>query len=642
MSEPQRITFCFGPFRVDGAERVLLRDGQPVSLTLKAFDVLLLLLENSGHIVEKDQLMDRVWPGTFVEEGNVKATVSMLRKALGDNQDDNRYIETVPRRGYRFVAEVKHVTSDNVDLVIRERTRESITIDEVQKIGSGSPSRRPLYFMVGASLVLLGVIAAVFFASSRSHSRAPATSSAPIRSIAVLPFKPLDSSKRDELLELGMADTLITRLGALRRLVIFSTGSVRKYTDLNQDPLSAGRALQADAVLDGSIQRVGDQIRVTVRLIRVADGSTLWAQPFDDRYDDLLAVEESISSKIVATLALTLDAEENRQLQKRHTNNASAYEAYLRGRAHWNRHTPDDFKKAIARFEDAIKLDPNYALAYAGLADTYNMMGYWGSASPREAFPKAKEAATRSLEIDKTLGEAHTALAYSQFEYDWNFTDAEGNYRRAIELNPGYVSAHQWYAEYLLISGRFEEAVQELQRARKSDPLSQPVNLIAASVPYMQRNYDESIAQLQKMLEFDPNYLIAYELLEACYSKKGMYEEALRISEREMTLSGEEPQTIESLRNAYRDGGINRYRLAHAEFLKVKSTRTYISPLFIAMDYARGGDTEKAFEWLEKAYIERASWLLELSIDPNWDNVRDDPRFKSLVERIKNGPKPKS
>jgi len=639
MTEPANKVIEFGPFRLDCTERVLLRDGQPVSLTLKAFEVLLLLVECRGHVVEKHELMKRVWADTFVEEGNIKTTVSMLRKALADDDGESRYIETVPRRGYRFVAEVKGVPAKSLELVVHERTRESVIIDERPSVTGRLWLRPALYLPAGAALIILG-IAGIFFLRSRFQPIVPARSNPPIKSIAVLPFKPLEAANRDVLLELGMADTLITRLGALKEVVVRPTSAVRKFNDLEQDPLAAGRELQADAILDGSIQRINDRIRINVRLIRVADGSTLWADRFDDRYHDLFAVEASISNKIASTLALTLGAQENRQLQKHYTDNPRAYEAYLRGRSHWFRQTPEDFKKAIAQFQEAINLDPRYALAYAGLADTYNLIGYWGFAPPREVCPKAKEAAKKSLEIDETLGEGKAALAYTEFEYDWDCAGAETTYRRAIDLSPGYASVHQWYAEYLMISGRLEEAAQELKAAREIDPISQPLNLIAAALPYLKRNYDEAIAQLQKVLELDPNVVIAYDWLASIYSRKGMHEDAVRTVERQLMLSGEDPQKIASLRKAFSTAGIQGFRRAHVEFLKEKSRRTYIAPIFIAMDYAEIGQNERAFEWLEKAYADRSGWLLELTIDPTWDTVRNDPRFKSLLERICTGSKP--
>ena len=460
------------------------------------------------------------------------------------------------------------------------------------------------------------------------------TTEHPIKSIAVLPFKPLISINRDESLELGMADTLITRLGSLRTLVVRPTTAVRKYSALDQDPVIAGKELSADAVLDGSIQRAGNKIRITVRLLSVADGTTLWSDRFDDRYDDIFAIQDSISNKVVSTLAVTLRREESQQLNKRYTNNADAYEAYLKGRYYWNKGTPDTLAKAVQHFQEAVALDPNYALAYSALADGYNMMGYWGVASPGEAFPKAKKAAQRSVDLDATLGEAHAALAYAYFEYYWDEKTAEIKYKLALELNPNYASAHQWYAEYLLITSRFEEAAKELERAREIDPLSQHLRIITAALPYVNRRYDETISQLRKVLELDPTVEVAYSWLASCYAKKGMHDEVVTIVERQLSISGEDPNVIADLRRTYDEMGVASFWRRHAQLLQSKSTQSYIPPIRIAIDYAMCGEADSVFEWLEKAYAERSGWLLELKIDPTWDAYRSDPRFTALLERM--------
>src|SRR5438046_2386363 len=331
MTTPAHKIFEFGPFRLDPAERMLLRDGQPVPLTLKAFDVLLLLVENSGHLVSKNELMNRVWAESFVEEGNLKVTVSMLRKALEDANGGARYIETVPRRGYRFVTEVKDLTAESVDLVMHERSRETITIDAEGIVTDRSKASRVPFLLVGALLIVLGLVGGFFLLRNRTQPLAPAASTAPIRSIAVLPFKPLVPDSRDESLELGMADTLITRLSGLKEVVVRPTSAVRKYAGLEQDAIAAGREQRVDAVLDGNLQRAGDRLRVTVRFVRVADGQTLWTQSFDENFTDIFAVQDHVSEKVAGLLAVKLTEQEQTLLTKRNTDNPQAYELYLKG-----------------------------------------------------------------------------------------------------------------------------------------------------------------------------------------------------------------------------------------------------------------------------------------------------------------------
>jgi DNA-binding winged helix-turn-helix (wHTH) protein/TolB-like protein len=661
LEEDQQI-YCFDNFRLDVGNRELLRDAKPVTLPAKAFDMLVVLVENRGRLMEKEELFSRVWPDQIVEESNLTVQVSAIRRALGDQKDNPRYILTVPGHGYRFTGNLISLEEEE-EVVIERHSRSDLMIEssyeqtgaadnslinnfttqmrgqrasakeaEVARQARGSGWRTLLF----AGLVTLAIALGVFLVLRRTRSSDTTVSAAPIRSIAVLPFKPLASGSRDESLELGMADTLITRLGGIKTVLVRPTSSVRKYTGLEQDPVAAGLELGADAVLDGSIQRVNDRMRVNVRLIRVADGSTLWADQFDGLYVDIFSIQDSISKQVVGALALKLGGDENRLLNKRYTENPLAFEEYLKGRHYWNRETKESWEKGIEHFREAIRLDPNYALAYAGVADSYNMMGYWGSVTPREAFPKAKAAAARSLEIDPTLAEAHCALAYARFEYDWDLVNTESEYLRAINLNPSYASAHQWYGEYLMINQRPGEAEVELKKARELDPLSQPINLITASLFYMTRRYDDAVQHLQKTIELDPNFGVGYTFLAACYEKKGMYEDAIKAYERDFALAGDSPRTVAAMRAAYKTSGINGFWRRHTELLNERSTRTYVSPIWIAMDYANLGDKEQAFAWLEKAYAERSGWLLELKIDPTWDKLRADSRFPSLLKRIEN------
>jgi DNA-binding winged helix-turn-helix (wHTH) protein/TolB-like protein len=645
MLEEKQLIYEFDNFRLDARNRELVRDGRPVALPAKAFDMLVLLLENRGRLVEKEEIFSRVWPDQAVEESNLTVQVSAIRKALGDRKENPKYIATVAGHGYRFTA--KLISRDEEEETIERHSLTHVAVesdrfsDAMERLAEQrttpvrrTMSRRVLMIAVFAIVAISLTIFVVWL--KRTRPSTTIASGATIKSIAVLPFKPLVAASRDESLELGMADTLITRLGAIRTVLVRPTSSVRKYNSLEQDPLVAGRELNADAVLDGSIQRANDKIRMSVRLLRVADGATLWADQFDGQNVDILSVQDSISKKVVAALALKLAEDENRQLNKRYTDNTQAFEAYLKGRHYWNRETKESWEKGIEYFREAIRLDPKYALAYAGIADSYNMMGYWGIVPPKEAFPRAKEAATRSLEIDPTLAEAHCSLAYAKFEYDWNVVDVESEYLRAISLNPSYASAHQWYAEYLMINQRFGEAEVELKKARELDPLSQPINMITASLFYMTRRYDQAIQHVEKTIELDPNFGVGYSFLAACYEKKGMYDEAVKAYEREYALMGDDVRRVAEMRAAYQSSGMKAYWRKHIDLLIARSKRTYLSPLWVAMDYANLEDNDRAFEWLEKAYAEHSGWLLELKIDPTWDRLRDDARFEALLRRIQN------
>jgi tetratricopeptide (TPR) repeat protein len=374
---------------------------------------------------------------------------------------------------------------------------------------------------------------------------------------------------------------------------------------------------------------------VTARLLRVSDGSPLWADQFDEKFTDIFAVEDMISQRVANGLALRLNSDEQARLTKRYTQNNEAYQLYLEGRYFWNKRTAEGNEKAIKYFGQAITLDAHYALAYSGLADCYNMMGYWNLSPPREVFPKSKEAAIKALEIDDTLAEAHASLAYAEFENDWDFVRAESGYKRAIELNPNYVTAHQWYAEYLMETGRRSEAEEELRRAQQIDPLSMPVRMLEASKAYeIDREYGRAIAQLQQMIEIDPSFTPAYHLFGACYREKGMNDEAVAAWLKAAALEGAPPEIMEKMRKAYAEAGLQGYLRQEIAMLEEQSKRHYVSPIFIAMDFALLDERDQAFAWLDKAYEERSSWLLELKLDPVWDNLRTDARFQEQVRRI--------
>lgn len=649
LSEQDKRNYAFGDFRLEATERVLLREGKPVPLTPKAFDVLLMLVEKHGHIVEKNELMDRVWADAFVEEGNLKATVSMIRRALGDGANEHVYVETVPRRGYRFIAAVTELGDEVAETAAPKPMRADVeTVSEeltntveAKYEGAEVPvtrlqsTRKFVWLSAIAGLSLFGLLLVTYFIRVKRAESKPTVKATEIKSIAVLPFKSLVANSGDEYLELGITDTLITRLSGIREMTVRPTSAVRKYGGTNnEDPIAAGSELKAESVLEGNIQRLNDRIRVTARLLRVSDGAPLWAGQFDEKFTDIFSVEDTISKEVANALVAQLSTNEQELLSKRYTQNSEAYRLYLEGRYFWNKRTSEGNAKAIEYFNQAIASDTHYALAYSGLADCYNMMGYWNLVPPREAFPKAKEAAIKALEIDDTLGEAHASLAYAEFEYDWDFANAERGYKKALELNPNHLSAHQWYAEYLMVMERFGEADEELKRAQMIDPLSLPIRMFLASKSYELREYDQAIRQLRDIIEIDPNFTPAYHLLGTCYFEKGMRDEAVAAWLKGAALEESSPANLEKLKNAYEELGLSGYWQQEIVMLEEESHRHYVSPIFIAMDYALLGDKDHAFGWLEKALEERSGWLLELKFDPEWDNLRTDPRFEKLIRHL--------
>jgi TolB-like protein/Flp pilus assembly protein TadD len=540
--------------------------------------VLVCLANHAGEVVAKDRLIHSVWTDVFVSDDVLTRSISELRRVFGDDSREPQVIQTIPRSGYRLIAPV-----------ILSATNKST-----------SPGDNPA-----------------------------------IRSIAVLPFKPLVTESRDEMLELGIADTLITRLTGIEPIIIRPTSAVRKYSALDQDSLAAGREQQVDAVLESSIQRIGERIRVTVRLVRVEDGSLLWAEQLDETFTDIFAVQDSISENVARSLALKLTGEEKKLLTKRYTQNPDAYRSYLEGRYHWHKRGNDGLKKAQEYFQRAIDIDPNYALAYSGLADCYNLQSIYSGIPPKEAFPQAEAAAMRALELDQTLAEPHNSLACVKlsYEYDWVATEVE--FKRAIALDPNLTTARAWYAKFLSGMGRQDEALTEIRKAHDRDPASPLVNWVFGELLHYARQHDQAIEQLLRTLNNDPNILPVQVFLGRSYEQKGMYKEAIAEFQRAVSLSDNDLRVIANLGHAYAVSGRRDEAQRVLADLKRQSKRRYISPFMMAIILVGLGEKDQAFEWLEKAYDDRSVWMTFLKVDPRLDSLRSDPQFVGLLRRMR-------
>jgi TolB-like protein/Flp pilus assembly protein TadD len=578
--------------------------------------------------------MKEVWPDTFVEENNLTGNIFALRRAFGEHE----YIETVPRRGYRFTADVREVAVDDTEL---SSGPDSAAREDIDRSSSRSGRQKSLGILSRIGLVplliaftTLAVAAGVILYRRAQRVEEATSNSAGVKSIAVLPFKPLGQESGDEFLSLGMADALITRLSNLQQLVVRPSSSILKYTAPDQDALEAGRQQKVDAVLEGRIQRAADRVRVTVQLIRVQDSKQLWADKFDEKFTDIFALQDAISEKVATALALKLTGSEQDRLTKRHTENADAYQLYLKGRYFWNRRTAESLQKGIEYFNEAIEKDSRYALAHAGLADSYIILGNFGLRAPNEAYPKAKLAAEEALKADPDLAEAQVSLAFvkSLFERDW--PGAEAGFRRAIELNPNYGPAHQWYGVSLAGAGRLDEAVAELRRAQQVDPQSLTISAVVGWMLYLARDYDKAIEQEKTVLEMDENFALAHRYLGLAYEQKEMYVEAISEFQKAKSLSGARPLDSGSLGHAYAVAG----RTTEArEILKTVSARlpqNYFPAQDIALIHVGLGEKDLAFDWLERAFHERSPWLIHLRVDPRFDPLRTDPRFKALLDRI--------
>jgi len=654
MSKQVKHFYEFGSFRLDPTQRLLLRDGTLVPLTLKAFDLLIILVESDGQVLTKDELMQRVWPDNFVEEANLSHHIHKLREALGERAQIDNYSETLARRGYRFVTKVTEVRTEGADLIVEERSRERIVVEEddapepavetktpapAQRAALPSPTdkraaSKPL-LLIGGCVVLVGLIAGlIYFLRVRESHPAAGT---PLRSIAVLPFQPLVASARDESLEMGMADTLITRLSIINQVTVRPTSSVRKYSDPNQDSLAAGQELIVDSVLDGNIQKAGDQLRVTVRLLRVSDGTTIWASKFDTKYTDIFAVQDSISERVAAALSPTLTGAQKKGLNKRYTDNVEAYALYNKGRYVWSTFNQTDLVTSINYFNAAIEKDPNYALAYCGLANAYSVISIYGPLTALEAQPKARQAALKALSLDDNLAEAHVALGGSKLFYEWDWPGAEKEFRRAQELDPNFTDAHTLFGYYLSAMGKPEEALAEQRRARELAPQwLLPTRDVLLSL-FESRRYDEAIEQSTQLVKLEPNNYFAHYVLGRCYIQQGKYEEAKVELDRGDTASQQShPRALSELGYLYALTGKKVEALKIAEQLQTKPYS--LTPLQVAEIYGGLGDKAQAFAWLDKAYDQRSPFLFEIRVMPEFDVFRSDPRYTALLRRMNLSP----
>lgn len=502
-----------------------------------------------------------------------------------------------------------------------------------KKVTATSPLARLAKPLMAAALLVAMALAGVWFFLHRAQNFAQ-TSVFPGKSIAVLPFKPLTASERDEILEAGMADTLITKLSNSHEIIVPSLSSVRKYADRGQDPVTTGRALRVNSILEGNVQKSGDRIRVHARLIKVADGSALWSGTFDEKFTDVFSVQDTISQKVAEAVAPGLSGEEQMRLTKQYTGNLEAYQLYLTGRYHWNKLIPPEIVKSIGFFQQAVEKDSNYALAYFGLAEAYRVLAITSDMPAKEVFPQAKAAAIKALQIDESLADPHATLAMVYMWFDWDWAASEREAKRAITLNPNSGFAHLAYAQLLSTLGRHAEAIPEAARGRELDPVSSIANTREGAMLYLARRNEQAAERLQKTVELDPNFWIAHLFLGQVYMQKGNYPKALAAFTKARELSRGNSETISMIGYvSARAGDAGKARAALDE-LKSLSAQRYIPPYNVAAVHMGLDEKDEAIAWLEKAYEERDVRLSFLKMDPKWDSFRSDPRFGAILKRI--------
>jgi TolB-like protein/DNA-binding winged helix-turn-helix (wHTH) protein/Flp pilus assembly protein TadD len=629
----------FGTYEVSLQSGEVRKAGLRIRVQQQPLKLLEILLEHPGEVVTREELRSRVWPsesfGDFDQALNI--AIGKLRSALGDSAENPRFIETLPKRGYRFVADVSVVDTD-----ARPKRQEPVAgdlpaTDPGHKIeGAGSavvPKRRlmPTRWVIGA-LALVSIISLAILSVWLFRSRAPAPTG--IRSIAVLPLENLSGDASQSYFADGMTDELITDLAQISALRVISRTSVMVYKGARQPLPQIARELNVDAVVEGTVLRSGDQVRITAQLIEASTDKHLWSQSYEGELRDTLALQNRVASAIADQIRINLTPREQAALKNAKVLNPEAYESYLKGRYFWNKRTRDGLKVALAYFKQAIEEDPTYAQAYSGLSDTYALLGDWQYAvmPPKEAFPKAKAAAIKALELDNSLGEAHNSLAFVLDGFDWDFDAAGKEFQRAIELSPGYATAHHWYAWHLSLLGRFDEAIAEMKKAQNLDPLSLIIDADLAELLVLAHHYDESIAQSRKTIEMDPNFALAHNQLAQAYLQQHMYDEAVTELKKAVQLSGDSPTCIANLARAYVASGKRNEAEKLLGDLKKRSNAAYSNAPEIAIVYVFLGDTNQAMTWLEKGYEERFNPGVLLR--PGFDPLRSDARFQNLLRRI--------
>jgi TolB-like protein/DNA-binding winged helix-turn-helix (wHTH) protein/Tfp pilus assembly protein PilF len=640
--EPKQF-YEFGPFRLDPEKLLLLRDNQPVALPPKAFETLLVLVRRSETLVLKDDLMKSVWPDTFVEESNLAQNIFVLRKSLGEATGANRYIVTVPGRGYRFTEKVRLVPEPEKisdEITVQSHSVTKVVIDEqsVPDLVLALPQPALLTGSHRFRLIafLAGMIALAVAGYWDWHSQHKNLASSDRVMLAVLPFQNLTGDPEQEYFADGLTEEMITQLGRLSpdQLGVIARTSVMGYKHGDKRLDQIGRELSVQYVLEGSFRRAGDRLRITAQLIQVKDQTHLWAQDYDRRPEDILAVQDEVSIAVAEEIQLRLTPQQRTKFARARTVDPEAYEAYLKGLYFWNKRSEDGFRKAIECFNQSIAKDPNYAQAYAGLADAYVLLGSYGFMPQREAMPKAKAAAQKALAMDDQLAEAYTSLGLISEQWDWNWVEEEKDYKRAVELNPNYSVAHHWYGDtYLVLEGRIDDAIAELRKAHELDPLSSAVATDLAKRLSDAHGYDEAVALFQKTLDLDPDFVPARHYLAQAYEQMGRYSDA--IAEVKKVKSWETlAYMLGQLGHIYALQGRRQEALEIANELQRRSAQRYTDPVYLPKIYAVLGENDAAMVWLEKAYQERSVGMLLLNHDPDYDHLRSDPRFQDLVRRV--------
>jgi DNA-binding winged helix-turn-helix (wHTH) protein/TolB-like protein len=624
--------FEFGDFVLTPKERLLLCGGQPVPLTAKAFDVLVVLVRRSGHLVTKDELMEEVWPDTFVQETNLTVNISALRKALERGRNGNGVIQTVPGRGYRFVAPVVACAAGPRTTLCIESAGSELnaapdSIGSARHFG-GVMGRGSA--LVAAALVLVAIGAVALWRAL------PESTNVPFGSVAVLPF--VSDSSGDNYLADGLTEAILNGLVQLQSLRVAPRASALRYKGSAVRSKDAGRELDVAAVVTATISQQDSNLRIQVDLVDVARDSQIWGARYQGDASELVHLQTRILQDLSRALKVPLSDQEHRHLAQRLTENGDAYRAYLQGRYEWNQRSEAGLKRGIERFQHAVAIDPKFAAAHSGLADSYSVLGYLSFLSPGEAFPEARRHATKALVLDASLGEAHASLGFVKLYFEWDWPGAEAEFQRAIALNPNHATPHQWYSIYLLTAGRPADAFREIRSAQERDPLSLSVNTDLGFHYYYTGRYDEAVKQLKLVLEMNPDFPPAHLWLGRTYQELGRFDDALVEFRRVEERISDWPVSIAARGFVAGVAGRPAHALEALAALEKLSGDRFVTSYGVALVHASLGQNDAAFASLNKAFDERSNWLVWLRLDPRWNGLRSDPRFAQLVGRMRFSP----
>lgn len=597
----------------------LFKAGKVVPVEPKALNLLVFLVENRGRLVHRRELIHAIWSGVFVSDHVLNRAIGQLRRLLADDPKEPRYIETVPTLGYRFIADVEAtmqvpkiataVSSSLSPCVPSEEQAASPLLSDQQSEVNTSP--------FGTSIPLVS-----------------ATGVHRIQAIAVLPLEDFSGASGQEYFADGMTEALITYLAKIKALRVISRMSAMQYRKVQKPLPQIARELNVDAVIEGSVLRSGDRVRIAAQLIHATSDQLLWAESYERDFRDILSLQSEIARRIADAVEVVLTPEERAQLGNSRKVDPEAHELYLKARYHWNKRTEESIKKAMTYFHRALDCDPTYPQAYAGLADAYNILGYYNMLPPKEAYPNGRAAALNALQLDNSLSEPHATLGVIKRDFEWDWQGAEEEFQRAIEINPGLAEAHHWRGTLLSMQGLHPEGLREKAKALEIDPLSVVIRTDVGRLLYFARDYDHAIERYLAALDMDPHFALAHLWLAQVYQQKGKFEEAISELQKGCHLSNDSTYAMAKLGHGYALAGRENDSRVVLSQLTARSQQRYVSPYDVAVVHVGLHENDEAFEWLERAFEHRSIWLGYLNVEPQLDALRSDRRFQELLVRV--------